>query len=125
MVKSLVNILKYACWRIKTYRNRIKVYKISQTQIFIPLILFLVKKRVQKEYDVDEYLSLVWDFVNLCQVALFTTHKRFIFCVIMKQHWSNEKDTLKHIYDISPPFIAKVNTDLKQVDGKKVIKTKF
>ena len=43
----------------------------------------------------------------------------------MKQHCSNEKDTLAHIYDIPPPFIAKVNTDLKQVDGKKVIKTKL
>ena len=78
--KSLVNILKYACWRIKVYGNRIKVYKISQTQIFIPLIFFLVKKRVKKEYDVDEYLSLGWDCLKVCQAALFITHKRFLFC---------------------------------------------
>ena len=31
VMKSLVNILKYACWCITAYGNRIKVSKISQT----------------------------------------------------------------------------------------------
>ena len=44
VVKSLVNILKYAYWRIKACENCIEVSKISQTQTFIPIIPFLVKK---------------------------------------------------------------------------------
>ena len=35
---------------IKVYGNCIKVYKITQTEIFIPVILFLVKKVVKKGY---------------------------------------------------------------------------
>ena len=48
VVKSLVNILKYAYWHIKACENRIKVSKISQTQIFIPVIPFLIKKWIKK-----------------------------------------------------------------------------
>ena len=43
---------------IKVYRNWVKVYKITQTEIFIPVILFLVKKVVKKGYCRNEGLSL-------------------------------------------------------------------
>ena len=43
---------------IKVYRNCVKVYKITQTEIFIPVILFLVKKVVKKGYYRNEGLSL-------------------------------------------------------------------
>ena len=39
VVKNLENILKYVCWCIKACENRIKVSRIIQTQIFIPVIL--------------------------------------------------------------------------------------
>ena len=48
VVKSLANILKYACCCIKACGNHIKVSKISQTQIFIPVIPFLIKKWIKK-----------------------------------------------------------------------------
>ena len=51
---------------IKVYGNCIKVYKITQTEIFIPVILFLVKKVVKKGYCRNEGLSLAWDWMKVC-----------------------------------------------------------
>ena len=33
---------------IRVYKNYLKVSKVTQTQIFIPVVLFLVKKMVKK-----------------------------------------------------------------------------
>ena len=47
------------------YENHIKVYKIAQTQIIIPVILFFVKKMVKNRYCGNENFSLVRDCIEV------------------------------------------------------------
>ena len=54
-----------------------KVYKITQTQIFTPIIFFLVKNRIKKGYYRNENLSLAWDRMEVCQVALCITTNNY------------------------------------------------
>ena len=51
---------------------------IPQTQIFIPVILFLVKKVVKTGYYGNEDLSLAWDRVKVCQMTLFYTANKLL-----------------------------------------------
>ena len=52
--------------------NHIKVYKIAQTQIFIPVIFFLVKKMVKNRYCENENFSLAQD-----RIEVFRNHIRY------------------------------------------------
>ena len=54
----------------------IKVCIITQTQIFIPVILFLAKKKmVKKEYYGNESFGLAWDCVKVHQIGPFSATK--------------------------------------------------
>ena len=62
----------------KSVWDCIKVYRIVQwnciqTLAFIPLILFLAKKRVKKGYYGNEGWSLAWDHIQVHQMPLFIT----------------------------------------------------
>ena len=51
--------------------NRIKVFKIAQTEIFIHTLIWL--KSCLKRYYRKSGLSLAWNHIEACQVALFIT----------------------------------------------------
>ena len=57
----------------KSIQDRVKVCKITKTQAFIPVILFLAKKMVKKGFGENEGLGLAWDCMDVRQIALYIT----------------------------------------------------
>ena len=62
----------------KSVQDHKKVCKITKTQFFIPIILFLVKKG----YYGNESLGLAWDHIRVFQIApSITTQGTALICI--------------------------------------------
>ena len=67
---GVLGILQECSRSCRSVRDRIKVYKISKTQSFIPAIPFFNQKKiVKKGYCRNEVLGFTWNRVEVYQVA--------------------------------------------------------